>query len=58
MDATETTEIETIEEQQSTDGDGARINDGDRFINSRAGNKEVLKEKNSYVRDNGLNDKK
>ena len=34
LDASETTVTEIIMEQQSNDGDGKGINDGDRFINS------------------------
>lgn len=40
-------------EQQANDG---LKTDGDRFINSRSGNK-LESEQNSPVRDNGLNDK-
>ena len=57
LDAPETNATEIIVEQQSNDGDGAGINDGDRFINSSVGNEKGIMQ-NSHVRDNGLNDKK
>ena len=49
LDASETNATEIIMDQQSNDGDGKGINDGDRFMNSSVGNKEESLKSNSHV---------